>query len=223
MFKEPDKNRYIEDIEFIKNLQFINSFGINLKNQTKRPYINSKNIIIPDYFSFDNINNLYYIDDVIGQTEFIIFNKHNTFIELTQYIYIGYDYDKSREPRVQLRNIVFDDTNNLFEKYFYESKLSIESFFKNKKHLVFLQQLNIPSTYINILKVPNFSNKFEYYIINDVHNNYLNLLKSNIYNKSDIYNYLNRINNESMMEIAYSFLENQKIKYVTRHNYVLAR
>ena len=224
MFKGPDTRRYVEDIEFIRNLDFINTFGINLQNQTKRPYINTYRVIIPDDFSFDNINNLYYINDVIGRTEFIIFNKCDTHIELTQYKYTGFDYDKSKTPSVQLRNIVFEDTNNLFKKYFEESNLTIEEFFKMRMHFTFLQELDIPSTYINVFKVPGFDDKFKYSIINSEHDDYLNMLKDNLCgNRCDIYSYMTRVNHESMMEIASSFLENQKIRYITAHSYRLAR
>lgn len=224
MFKRPDENRYIEDTEFIKNIFFINSFGVNFQNQTERPYISSTNVVIPDDFSFDNINNLYYLNDTIGRTEFIIFNKRGTYIDLIQYIYTGYDYDRSRTPKVQLRSISFNDTNNLFENYYNKSGLNLEEFFKMKQHLMFLHQLDIPSTYINVFKVPGFENKFKYSIINDVHKSYLNILKDNLCgDECNIYNYVTRINDESMMELAYSFLENYKIKYLTSRSYMMAR
>ena len=224
MFKRPDENTYVEDPEFIKNLFFINSFGIDLKNQTERPYISTTNVVIPNDFSFDNIDNLFYLNDIIGRTEFIIFNKKGTHINLTQYVYTGYDYDRSKTPKVQLRNILFDDTENLFEKYYNSTGLSIEEFFRMKKHFTWMHQLDLPSTYINVFKVPGFDNKFKYSIINDVHESYLNTLKDNLCGlECNIYNYMNRLNSESMMELAYSFLENYKIKYITRRAYKIAR
>ena len=214
MYNEPDKTQYIKDEEFIRNINYINSYGANLLNQTTRPYIDTTKVIIPSNFSFDNIENLLYINDTCGRTEFIVFNKYGTFIELTQYLYVGFDYDRRKVQRVQVRYTIYDDINNDFEKFFEEQGLNKKEFFKNKKHFAFLNQLNLESTYINITKMPNFSNKFEYTILSDTHNEYLNTLWNNI-NRSNncIYNYKIRIGNESMMELANNFLNDYKIRF----------
>ncbi len=225
MFNEPDKNKYIEDIEFIRVLNSLKEYGIEIENQTKRPYVSSTNVLIPKDFSFDNINNLYYINDSFGKTEFIIFNKKGTYIELIQYTYTGYDYDRSKTPRLQLRYITYNDKYNEFEEFFNKENLEINEFFAMKKHFTFFTLHDVPSTYINVMRIPNFQDKFKYSIINGNHDDYLTALKANLSgSRCDIYNYYTRFNSESMLDIANNFLETCKSNYIRKpHAFQLAR
>ena len=200
MYDKQDKNKYIKDIEYIKNLSFLNNYGIFIEDQVKRPYKNTKKIIIPKDFSINNINELLYINDELGKLEFIIFNRNNDHFTLTEYNYIGYDYDKSKTPILIIRNIEYYDKNYEFYNYLKNSKLSIENFFLNKLHFKFLMDQNPEITHIVLIKLPEI-NKYKYTIIKSTEKEYFDtLIKDKLDNDSSIYNieYINC--NKSLME-----------------------
>ena len=187
MFDKQDKNKYVKDIEYIKNLKFLNNYGIFIEEQVKRPYKNTKKIIIPKDFSINNINELLYINDELGRLEFIIFNRFNDHFTLTEYNYIGYDYDKSKTPTLIIRNIEYYDTNNEFYNYLKNSNLSIEDFFLSKLHFRFLMDQNPDITHVVLIKIPN-SNKYQYTIIKSTEKGYINtLIQDKLNNNSSIY------------------------------------
>lgn len=200
MFDKQDKNKYVKDIEYIKNLKFLNNYGIFIEDQVKRPYKNTKKIIIPKDFSINNINELLYINDELGRLEFIIFNRFNDHFTLTEYNYIGYDYDKSKTPILIIRNIEYYDKNYEFYNYLKSSKLSIENFFLNKLHFKFLMDQNPEITHIVLIKLSEV-NKYKYTIIKSTEKEYFDtLIKDKLDNDSSIYNieYINC--NKSLME-----------------------
>lgn len=225
MLGHVEKMKYVEDPEFIRNLDFINSYGIDIKNQTERPYNDSVRVIIPEDFTFDNINCLIYLSDALGRTEFIIFNKHGKSIELTQYQYFGYVDDRHKTPRVQLRHMTFEDSNDEFEKYYRGTGLSLEEFFLARKHFQFLSDGDIESIYIDLSKVENFDAKYRYKIYKGNHGNYISAQTEQLLrfsSREDDYNYMLRVNNDSMMKMAQRILDNCMLRY-SGHRRVLFR
>ena len=210
MFGDNKKIKYVEDLEFNRNADFINSEGIDIKVQTERPYKDSVRVIIPEDFTFDNINCLIYLSDTLGRTEFIKFSKHGKTIEIIQYQYFGYVDDRHVTPRVQLRHMTFEDSNDEFEKYYRSTGLTLEEFFLAKRHLQFLVGEDIESTYIDLSKVEYFDSKFRYKVYYGKHNDYVRSLVddiSNFSNRNDDYNYILRINDDSMMKMAKTILD----------------
>lgn len=129
------------DIEYNKNIAYLNSIGLNtsIKNS----------VYIPNDFRIDNINNLLYLNKENNSIEYIVFNKHNTKMEITSYFYHYKNNDIT--PCMGATRYLFDDLDNEFETYFNFFKTTKEDFFRKKLHLKFIKNkcTNYFITYIS--------------------------------------------------------------------------
>ncbi len=150
-FKQ-NKNKYIEDEEFLLNIEYLKKYGIELNNQLIGPYIETRKVLEVDE------NTTVCVIDTLGRLEFTVFYKKNYDITITNYTYTGYDYDRSKTPKIITRHTHFVDSNKEFDNYYKSTNKNMEEFLLNNDHIKYINTTNLNSTFVVL--VPGYETKY---------------------------------------------------------------
>ena len=132
-----------------KNFDFLESYGIT--------NLNSKEVIMPENFEFDNIKDLIIYTPLrdasmncIDGFELSVFNKVGSKISLTNYKFNNHKYSIKLTPTISATNHYYDDVNDEFENFYKKSGLDIASFFRNELHMSFIQHVTHEFTRVKV-------------------------------------------------------------------------